>query len=79
MRLSLKMREFVPGIVIVGSDGGGELFAFDCRSAEAPIVMVPAIGVGWDDLILQARRFTEFMEQRAAGEDLAGTRNALNC
>ena len=67
---SLQTREFVPGIVIIGSDGGGELFGFDSRSAESPIVMVPAIGAGWGDSIVQARTFAEFMEQRAAGEDL---------
>lgn len=67
---SLQMREFVPGIVVIGSDGGGELFAFDGRSADSPIVMVPAIGLGWGDSIVQARSFGDFMTQRAAGEDL---------
>jgi hypothetical protein len=32
--------------------------------------MVPAIGMGWGDSIVQAGTFAEFMEQRAAGEDL---------
>lgn len=67
---SLQMREFVPGIVVIGSDGGGELFAFDGRSADSPIVMVSAIGLGWGDSIVQAKTFDEFMAQRAAGEDL---------
>jgi hypothetical protein len=29
-----------PGLVVIGSDGGGELLAFDFRQSPPPVVMV---------------------------------------
>jgi hypothetical protein len=37
--------KYAPGIVLFGSDGGGEGYGFDTRSAAMPIVCVPFIGM----------------------------------
>ena len=65
------MREFFPGIVVIGSDGGGELLALDTRGTDhSPVVMVPGISTGWNDGLLQAPNFSDFMAQRERGTDL---------
>lgn len=37
--------DYAPGLIMFGSDGGGEGFAFDARSNPSPIVQVPFIGM----------------------------------
>jgi hypothetical protein len=37
--------EYVPGLFVFGSDGGGEAFAFDIRSDDKQIVSVPFVGM----------------------------------
>ena len=41
--------EFAPGLILFGSDGGGEAYAFDVREAVPIIVEVPFIGMGGDE------------------------------
>ena len=50
-----------PGMLLFGSNGGGEAFAFDARSASMPIVMVPFIGDP-GDAIFVANDFPGFLE-----------------
>jgi hypothetical protein len=39
-----QVKQWVPGLFAIGSSGGGEMFAFDCRGGEPyPIVYVPFI------------------------------------
>lgn len=40
-----EVQEYAPGLVLFGSDGGGEGFAFDTRSSPPQIVQVPFIGM----------------------------------
>src|SRR5262245_14497856 len=35
---------YAPGLLLFGSDGGGEAFAFDLTTHGMPIVMVPFVG-----------------------------------
>lgn len=42
-----RVKEYVPGLFIFGSDGGGEAYGFDTRSAEWRIVTVPFVGMDW--------------------------------
>ncbi len=60
--------EAVPGLVVIGSDGGGEGVALDFRQSPPPVVLVPLVGGGPEDVRVQASTFSEFMAQRRAGE-----------
>jgi hypothetical protein len=60
-----QVHEYAPNLVIFGSDGGGEAFAFD-RSKQPPaIVMVPFIGL--DAPVPQGATFTDFLARLLAG------------
>lgn len=37
--------QLAPGLVLFGSNGGGEGYGFDTRSADMPIVRVPFVGM----------------------------------
>lgn len=57
--------EYAPNLVIFGSDGGGEAFAFD-RSTQPPsIVMVPFIGL--DAPVPQGPTFGDFIARLRVG------------
>lgn len=57
--------EYAPNLVIFGSDGGGEAFAFD-RSTQPPsIVMVPFIGL--DSPVPQCQTFSDFIARLQVG------------
>lgn len=60
-RLQHALGESHPGLVVFGSDGAGEAFAFDPRGGETTIVMFPRIGHDEGEVIFQARTFTEFL------------------
>ncbi len=55
------VNEFAPGLVLFGSDGGGEAFAFDARTEEMPIVNVPFVGMGLDVVRICAPTFNQFL------------------
>jgi len=57
-----RVREFAPGLLLFGSDGGGEAFAFDLRNSSMPIVGVPFVGMSLEEARPIARTFTEFLE-----------------
>ena len=40
-----EVEKYAPGILLFGSDGGGDGYGFDTRSADMPIVCVPFIGM----------------------------------
>jgi hypothetical protein len=54
-----------PGLILFGSDGGGETYALDSRGSGLPVIKVPAIGMSLKEAILQAPTFTEFLEKLA--------------
>jgi SMI1-KNR4 cell-wall len=52
----------VPWLFGFGSNGGGEMFGFDCRSAsEIQIVMVPFIGMDSESVATVAANFEQFL------------------
>lgn len=51
--------EFAPQLLVFGSDGGGEAFAFDRRTKPATIVRVPFIG--FDEAVIYGSRFDDFL------------------
>ncbi len=66
-------KESAPGLVLIGSDGGGEGFGFDTRAQPAPIVMIPFVSSGWLDALEVASGFGKFLERLAAGYDIFGS------
>lgn len=62
------VEEFAPHLVLFGTDGGGEAFAFDRRTDPATIVRVPLIG--FDEAVHYGARFDEFLI-KLAGELLS--------
>jgi len=56
-----EVSKYAPGLLLFGSSGGGEAFAFDTRDPKFPIVMVPFIGMRMEDAILVAGSFEEFL------------------
>lgn len=65
----LLVDEGAPGLFLFGSDGGGEAFAFEARSAPPPVVAVPFI-VGLEDVIVIAPNFSAFLRHLYTSEDL---------
>jgi SMI1 / KNR4 family (SUKH-1) len=53
--------EYAPGLLLFGSNGGGEAFAFDLRDPSLPIRMVPFIGMSLHDAVLIADTFNNFL------------------
>lgn len=60
-----EVHEYAPGLVLFGSDGGGEGFAFDTRSVPAPVVQVPFIGMELQYANPLCRNFEEFIAKMA--------------
>lgn len=58
----------LPGFVIFGSDGGGELFGFDFRKDPPKVVMVNTVSEGWQEANPQAPSFSDFIERCRRGE-----------
>jgi hypothetical protein len=54
------VHEFAPGFVGFGSNGGGELFAFD---ASGRVVMLPMIGMSPQTATLVANSWSEFVQK----------------
>ncbi len=53
---------YAPGLLLFGSDGGGEAFAFDMRSDAKPIVTVPFVGMDVKLARAVAPNFKMFLE-----------------
>lgn len=52
--------------VAFGSNGGGELFAFDIRRGDDAVFMIPAIGMSNDDGLLVALTLLAFARRIAS-------------
>jgi hypothetical protein len=58
---SHQVSRFVPGLVLFGSDGGGEGYAFDIRSTPISFVQVPLIGMKVENIKYCGITFLEFL------------------
>lgn len=47
MNQGYEVGSYAPGLLICGSDGGGEAYGFDTRVPNWPIVEVPFVGMEW--------------------------------
>lgn len=60
---SYNVNEYAPGLVIFGSNGGGEAYAFDTRSGIMDVVQVPFVGMDIDLAQKIAPSFDKFIEK----------------
>lgn len=61
-----QVAEFAPGLLLFGSDGGNEAFAFDRQDPRWPVVSVPLVGLSRKDMWFVAPTFSEFIRLLAA-------------
>ena len=57
-----KVQEYIPGLLMFGSDGGGEAYGFDMRIPDWPIVQVPFIPMEWGLARPLGASFYKFLE-----------------
>ena len=54
---------YAPGLLLFGSNGGGEAYAYDTRPASTmPVVKVPFVGMSLEYADVLAPTFTRFLE-----------------
>lgn len=58
-------QKYAPGLLLFGSNGGGEAFAFDTRDNSMRIVMVPFVGMSLKDAAPVADSFENFLSNLA--------------
>jgi len=63
MNQAYKVRKYAPGLLVFGSDGGGEAYGFDTRTSRWEIVQVPFVGMAWDLAEPMGTTFIAFLEQ----------------
>jgi hypothetical protein len=56
------VRNWAPGALLFGSDGGGEAFAFDTRTPQQRIVLIPFIGMEWKVALPLGDTFSTFLD-----------------
>ncbi|MGO9163052.1 MAG: SMI1/KNR4 family protein [Streptosporangiaceae bacterium] len=63
MNEAYEIEDYAPGLLIFGSDGGGEAYGFDTRNPDCITVQVPFVGMAWDLARPMAKSFNGFLEQ----------------
>jgi len=58
-----EVREYAPGLILFGSNGGGEGYAFDTRDGSMPVVRVPFIGMELRYAKSVGKSFTDMVQQ----------------
>lgn len=56
-----EVRQYVPGLLAFGTDGGGEAFAFDYRREGSPIVRVPLGDLAYESVLDVASDLVAFL------------------
>jgi hypothetical protein len=56
----------LPGLVIIGTDGGREAIALDGRADPPAVVLVDVVFQGWDDALWQAPDLATFLRDYPA-------------
>ena len=62
MNEAYEVESYAPGLLIFGSDGGGEAYGFDTRNPQWVTVEMPFVGMGWSLARPIATSFTEFLD-----------------
>jgi SMI1-KNR4 cell-wall len=68
MQRAYEVDTYAPGLLIFGSDGGGEAYGFDTRVPNWPVVSVPFVGMSWELARPVGASFTEFLAAHLASK-----------
>lgn len=60
-----EVQEYAPGLLLFGSNGGGEAFAFDLRTPVRRVVSLPFVGMDLKIATLLGTSFDSFLEHLA--------------
>jgi hypothetical protein len=63
LKASYETDKYAPGLLLFGSNGGGEAYGFDTRSPSNPIVQIPFVGMDWASAKEVAAGFYERLER----------------
>lgn len=63
--------EFMPGLILIGTDRGGEGIGLDLRGEAPAVVSVNLNSLRWDEAIYQAESFDAFLDERLRGHPLS--------
>ncbi len=64
------LRDGHPGILVVGSDGGGEWVAYDMRRTPPPVLLVNNLSSGWHEACWQADSVDDLLARLRGGGSL---------
>jgi hypothetical protein len=70
LKVNLTIPKYAPGLLLFGTNGGGEGFGFDSRSGDYEIVMVPFIGMELKYAHYLADSFSQFLEVLSSNDSL---------
>lgn len=59
--------DFVPGLLLIGTDGANTGYGYDCRSNPPQLVEVPLAGLDWSDATVMAPDFSMFLKRLFEG------------
>jgi len=62
MNEGYEVQKYAPGLLIFGSNGGGEAYGFDTRTYPHQIVQVPFVGMDWSYAKSLGESFGEFLK-----------------
>ena len=65
-----EVTEYCPGLLLIGSSGGGEAYAFDTREANWPMVQVPFVGMDPSVIERVGNSFSDFLRALAKMDDV---------
>ena len=63
-----QVHEYAAGLLIFGSNGGGEAYGFDTRREPWPVVRMPFVGMNWGQAISIGDSFSKFLEHLHCAE-----------
>ena len=69
MNAAYAVNEYAQGLLMFGTNGGGEAFAFDTRTTPWPVVQLPLIGMELKYATPRAPSFMSFLEAVFNEED----------
>jgi hypothetical protein len=61
MNQGYHVQEYAPGLLLFGSDGGGEAYGFDTRQTPWIVGQVPFVGMAREEFWKMASSFLEFL------------------
>ncbi len=66
------LAKFMPGLILIGTDGGGDGIGLDVRGESSPVVLVNLNSLGWDEAIYPGESCEAFLVERLSGHSFRG-------